>query len=103
MRLMLTRVVSRIHNDPWLRTGLFQNPGDLAVDRPIALAVAREIKLRAGQSVGLTDPWLVAAVRRMDPHGVEFAIAEKPLRLWRYDAAGKVVAHISPYPVRRRQ
>jgi hypothetical protein len=100
---MTARVVSKIPNDPWLRTGLFQNPGDLAVDRAIALAIAREIKLRAGQSVGLNDPALMAAVRRLDPHGAEFAIEDAPLRLWRYDAAGKVVAHISPYPVRRRQ
>jgi hypothetical protein len=100
---MTARVVSRIPNDPWLRTGLFQNPGDLAVDRPIALAIAREIKLRPGQSVGLTDPWLVAAVRRLDPHGVEFAVEDAPLRLWRHDAAGQVIAHVSPYPVRRRE
>ena len=103
MRLMLTRVVSRIHNDPWLRTGLFQIPGDLDLARPIAIAVAREIKLRAGQAVALTDPALVAAVRRLDPQGVEFAIVDKPLRLWRYDADGKVIAHVSPYPVRRRE
>jgi hypothetical protein len=100
----MTRVVSRIPNDPWLRVpGLFQNPGDLDVTRPIALAIARDLKLRAGQAVALTDPWLVAAARRLDPHGVEFAVADKSMRLWRYDADGKVLAHVSPYPVRRRE
>ena len=103
MRLMLTRVVSRIHNDPWLRTGLFQIPGDLDLARPIAIAVAREIKLRASQAVALTDPALVAAVRRLDPHGVEFAVEDKPMRHWHFDANGRLAAHVSPYPFKQRQ
>lgn len=99
----MTRVVSKIANDPWMRSGLFSNPGDLAVDRPIALAVAREIKLRAGQAVALTDPALVAAIKLLDPFSVEFGVEDKPMRLWLYDESGGLAAHVSPYSVKQRQ
>ena len=58
-----------------------------------------------------SDAWAdLDAVRKsirghpeLRPLLAEFAVEDKPMRHWLFDANGRLAAHVSPYPVKQRQ